>query len=76
VQRTYVRAVPSPRHPRFAENLRPQCKRPPTARQYLAAASDAQGNIYAIGGLGFNGVPVSAVEKYTPAVTIYTFIKN
>lgn len=47
----------------------------PTPRAYFATAADAQGNIYAIGGHGANGI-LGTVEKYTPAVTIYTFIKN
>jgi len=48
----------------------------PTARYYLAAAPDTQGNIYAIGGYNSVSVPLSTSEKYLPSVTLYTFTKN
>ena len=39
----------------------------PTARASLAATADSTGKIYAIGGEGTSGVPVSTVEAYDPA---------
>ena len=49
-----------------------------TLRQF-AAASDANGLVYAMGGddggTGQNSVRAS-VERYTPAVTVYRFTKN
>lgn len=38
----------------------------PTARQYLAAAIDPQGNIYAIGGFDAKGQSLNTVEVYNP----------
>lgn len=59
-------------------SLPPNASAPmPTARDYRAAAADAQGNIYAIGGATGTSAPaLNTVEKYTPASTIYTFVKN
>jgi N-acetylneuraminic acid mutarotase len=47
----------------------------PTARSWLGA-TDVNGLIYAIGGLGAAITQVNTVEQYAPPVTIYTFVKN
>jgi hypothetical protein len=47
----------------------------PTARDSLAAA-DANGLIYAVGGINMANTVLDATEQYSPPVTIYSFIKN
>jgi N-acetylneuraminic acid mutarotase len=47
----------------------------PTARASLAAA-EANGLIYAVGGSRVAPAVFNATERYSPPVTIYTFIKN
>jgi len=46
----------------------------PTARAGLVAGADAQGNIYAIGGLNSASMASSATERYSPPITVYVFI--
>ena len=46
----------------------------PTAREFLAA-TDNNGLIYAIGG-SVGEDYFNTVEQYSPAVTLYTFLKN
>ncbi len=43
--------------------------------RYGLAATDNQGLIYAVGGSSDSGT-LANVEQYSPAVTLYTYIKN
>jgi N-acetylneuraminic acid mutarotase len=44
----------------------------PTARVYLAAATDPDGLIYAIGGVGPNSTFLNVVERYDPATNAWS----